>query len=97
MGVISALSALKEPCEVTLYTDSQYIVKAINENWLRAWIKAGWKRKGGELKNVPLWQELSKLLEIHDVKFVWVKGHAENRYNNRCDELAVAERMKFAE
>lgn len=97
MGVISALSALKEPCEVTLYTDSQYIVNAINENWLGAWIKAGWKRKGGELKNVPLWQELSKLLEVHNVKFVWVKGHAENRYNNRCDELAVSERMKFAE
>lgn len=95
LGAITALNALTEPCAVTLYTDSQYIVKAINEGWLKGWIAKGWKRKGGELKNIDLWQELSALLAKHRVTFVWVKGHAENEYNNRCDELAVAESHKF--
>ena len=94
-GVISALSALKEPCKVSLYTDSQYIVNAINQNWLSSWKKNGWKRKGGELKNPELWKKLDELLNIHDVTFNWVKGHAENEYNNRCDALAVAQRDKY--
>lgn len=92
MGVISALSALKEPCEAELFTDSQYIAKAINENWLRSWKAKNWKRKGGELKNIDLWQRLDELLSLHKVTFHWVKGHADNEYNNRCDELAVAQR-----
>ena len=94
-GVISALSALKEPCKVSLYTDSQYIVNAINQNWLSSWKKNDWKRKGGELKNPELWKKLDELLNIHDVTFNWVKGHAENEYNNRCDALAVAQRDKY--
>lgn len=94
-AVISALEALKEICEVELYSDSQYIVNAINLGWLYAWQKKGWKRKGGELKNPDLWQKLVILLQKHDVTFIWVKGHAENEYNNRCDELAVAESRKF--
>ena len=94
-GVITALKALKEPCAVTLYTDSQYVANAVNEGWLFSWIKKGWKRKGGELKNPELWKELSELLAVHSVEFVWVKGHADNEYNNRCDELAVAESRKF--
>lgn len=94
-GVISSLSALKEPCKVSLYTDSQYIVNAINQNWLSSWKKNGWKRKGGELKNPELWKKLDELLNIHDVTFNWVKGHAENEYNNRCDALAVAQRDKY--
>ena len=94
-GVITALKALKEPCSVTLYTDSQYIANAVNEGWLAAWMEKGWRRKGGELKNPDLWKELSGLLDIHSVEFVWVKGHADNEYNNRCDELAVAESRKF--
>ena len=94
-GVITALSALKEPCRVTLYTDSQYVENAVNLGWLESWQKRGWRRKGGEVKNPDLWQALIPLLEIHDVTFVWVKGHAENEYNNRCDELAVAESRKF--
>ncbi|MEA4894641.1 MAG: ribonuclease HI [Oscillospiraceae bacterium] len=97
MGAISALSALKEPCEIELYTDSQYIVKAINEGWLKGWKAKNWTRKGGELKNVDLWQELDRLLALHTVSFHWVKGHAENEYNNRCDELAVRERDRNAE
>lgn len=94
MAVIEALSALKKVCDVTLYTDSQYIEKAINENWLRSWKAKGWKRKGGELKNVELWQKLDELLNVHSVTFKWVKGHADNEYNNRCDEMAVAQREK---
>ena len=94
-GVITALAALREPCRVTLCTDSQYIANAINQGWLDSWQKRGWKRKGGEVKNPDLWQALIPLLDKHDVTFVWVKGHAENEFNNRCDELAVAESRKF--
>lgn len=94
-GVITALSALKEPCNVKLYTDSQYIVNAINQGWLKSWIAHGWKRKTGPVKNPDLWQKLYELLNVHTVEFIWVKGHAENKYNNRCDELAVAESKKY--
>ncbi|MBP8640912.1 MAG: ribonuclease HI [Oscillospiraceae bacterium] len=96
IGAISALSALKEPCEIDLYTDSQYIANAINKGWLEGWKAKNWKRKDGELKNIDLWQELDKLLNIHSVQFHWVKGHAENKFNNRCDELAAIQRDKFA-
>ena len=96
MGAISALSALKEPCDVELYTDSQYIAKAINEAWLSSWKAKNWKRKGGQLKNVDLWQTLDELLTKHKVSFHWVKGHADNPLNNRCDQLAVEQRDKYA-
>lgn len=96
MGAISSLSALKEACEVDLYTDSQYIANAINKGWLQGWKAKNWKRKDGELKNVDLWQEIDKLLSLHTVTFHWVKGHADNKYNNRCDELAVIQRDKFS-
>ena len=91
ISIIKALEALREPCEVELFTDSQYAANAINLGWLESWRLRGWKRKGGEVKNVDLWQKLEPLLETHKVAFTWVKGHAENEYNNRCDELAVAE------
>ena len=94
-GVIEALSALKEPCNVSLYTDSQYISNAINEGWLKSWIAHNWKRKTGPVKNADLWQEIVRLFEVHNVEIHWVKGHSENEYNNRCDELAVAESRKF--
>ena len=94
-GVIRALALLKEPCAVTVYTDSQYISRAINEGWLKKWKAAGFTKKGG-LKNAELWRELDGLLQTHDVKFVWVKGHAENEYNNRCDKMAVRERERYA-
>ena len=96
LAVISALEALKEPCAVTLYTDSQYFSKAINDGWLIGWKKKGWKRKDGPLKNPDLWQKLDALLAQHEITVVWVKGHADNEGNNRCDELAVMEREKFA-
>ncbi len=96
LGVINALQALREPCIVDLYTDSQYICNAINRHWLEGWKKAGWKRKGGELKNPDLWKTLDELLHTHKVSFHWVKGHADNEFNNRCDRLAVAQRDKHA-
>ena len=96
LGVIRALEVLKEPCEVELYTDSQYISNAINKGWLRSWKSRDWKRKGGELKNIELWQRLDDLIATHQAEFFWVKGHADNPYNNRCDELAVRQRDIFS-
>ena len=95
MGVIEGLRALKEKCAVELYSDSQYIVNALTNGWLRDWKRRGWKRRDGELKNAELWQELDGLLQKHAVTAHWVKGHADNEYNNRCDALAVAEREKY--
>ena len=96
MAVISALELLKRPCIVTVYTDSQYIEKAINQGWLASWKKKGWRHREGELKNAELWMELDGLLERHSVFFKWVKGHADNEFNNRCDQLAVMRRDEFA-
>ena len=95
LGAINGLQALKEPCAVDLFTDSQYLANAINLGWLEGWKKKNWKRKDGALKNVDLWQTLDGLLQIHTVTFHWVRGHAENEYNNRCDALAVMEREKY--
>ncbi|HIT30772.1 MAG TPA: ribonuclease HI [Candidatus Scatomorpha stercoravium] len=95
-GVIAALSALNERCAVTLYTDSQYIERAINERWLDSWKKRGWRRKDGPVKNLELWQELDRLLAEHSVTVRWVKGHADNEFNNRCDALAVRRRDEYA-
>lgn len=94
-AVIEALSALTEPCMVTLYTDSKYVSDAINKGWLKSWERQNWRKKDGEVKNPELWQRLLPLLSLHHVRFVWVKGHAENEYNNRCDELAVAETARY--
>ena len=88
MGVLAALEALLEPCEVTLYSDSSYVVNAIEKGWLENWQKINWVRKTGKVLNVDLWKRLLPLLEKHQVKFCWVKGHASNAENNRCDELA---------
>ena len=96
MGVITALEALNRPCQVDLYTDSQYVVNAIEKGWARKWQANGWMRnKKDKALNPDLWQRLLDLLETHQVTFHWVKGHAENSYNNRCDELAVAESHKY--
>ena len=89
-SVLMALEALKEPCEIELFTDSQYVANAVNNGWLFSWEKKGWKKKGGEVKNPDLWAKLMPFLEKHKITFTWVKGHADNEYNNRCDELAVA-------
>ena len=94
-AVIQALELLKEPCAVEIYTDSQYVSKAITEGWLKKWKAAGFTKKGG-LKNAEMWKTLDGLLSRHQVTFHWVKGHAENEFNNRCDQMAVKEREKFA-
>lgn len=87
MGVIAALGALKkEGLNITLYTDSQYIVKAVKEGWLNKWLATNFS--GGK-KNRDLWVRFYDLYKRHHVKFVWVKGHADNAYNNRCDVLAT--------
>lgn len=87
MGVIAALTALKkEGLNITLYTDSQYIVKAVKEGWLNKWLATNFS--GGK-KNKDLWVKFYDLYKRHHIKFVWVKGHADNEYNNRCDVLAT--------
>ena len=89
-AAIEALSALKEPCKVTLTSDSQYLVNGINNGWAVSWRKNGWKKSDrSPALNPDLWQNLLELLEIHTVTFVWVKGHAGHPYNERCDELAT--------
>ena len=90
MAVVVGLEALKKPCEVTIYSDSKYVVDAFNNNWIEGWIQKGWKTAGKTpVKNVELWKRLLKAKEIHSVTFVWVKGHAGHEYNERCDTLAV--------
>jgi ribonuclease HI len=90
-AVISALSALKEPCEVTLTTDSQYVVNAIEKGWLDSWRNNKWRKSDkSAVLNVDLWVQLVELLEKHRVSFVWVKGHNGHSYNERCDALATA-------
>jgi ribonuclease HI len=90
LAVISGLESLKEKCKVTLYTDSQYVVNAIEKNWAKKWRANGWMRNKKEpALNADLWARLLKLCEVHELKFVWVRGHAGNRENERCDRLAV--------
>ena len=96
-GVIFALSALKEPCAVDLYTDSKYVFDAVDKGWVYTWRKNGWRKADKKpALNVDLWERLLPLLETHRVTWHWVKGHAENEKNNRCDSLAVAQSRKFA-
>ncbi|MBQ7376951.1 MAG: ribonuclease HI [Clostridia bacterium] len=90
-AAIAGLSALKEPCEVTLYSDSKYLVDAINLGWAAAWRARGWRRSAKEeAKNPDLWETLFSLLETHTVTFEWVRGHNGHDYNERCDRLATA-------
>ena len=96
-AVIKALQALKEPCHITLYTDSKYVSDAFNQGWIYGWLKKDWKKSDGKpVLNKELWQRLYELWKQHDITLVWVKGHADNAYNNRCDELAVAESKRMA-
>lgn len=95
-GVIEALSALKEPCVVELTTDSKYVFDAVDKRWVYGWKARGWiKSDKKPALNVDLWERLLPLLEYHTVRWHWVKGHAENEKNNRCDRLAVAQSQKF--
>ena len=90
MAAIAGLEALNRPCQVRLYSDSQYLVNAFNQHWIDSWLKKGWKRgKNEPVKNVDLWQRLLKAKEPHQVTFIWVKGHDGHEMNERCDRLAT--------
>ena len=90
-AVIKGLEALKEPCEVTLYSDSKYVIDGLSKGWAESWRKRGWKKSDGKsAQNPELWQRLLELAEIHSIVYVWVKGHNGNPYNERCDRLAVS-------
>ncbi len=91
LAAIVGLEALIRPCEVELYSDSQYLVNAFNQHWIENWIRKGWMRSGEErVKNVDLWQRLLKAKEPHRVEFHWVRGHSGHPQNERCDQLATA-------
>ena len=94
-AAIEGLSALKEPCRVTLYSDSKYLVDAYNEGWVYSWERAQFR--GGKVKNPDLWQKLLSLTRIHEVSFVWVRGHNGHSYNERCDKLATDFADSFAQ
>ncbi len=97
LGVITALEALKYPCEVRVTTDSKYVVDGISKGWAAGWKRRGWKKSDGKpALNPDLWERLLALLEIHKTEFVWIKGHAGHPENERCDRLAVSEREKFS-
>ena len=95
-AVIAALSLLKEPCIVELYSDSKYVIDALEKGWARGWKKRGWVKSDKKpALNPDLWQQLLELVDRHQLHYHWVKGHAENPENNRCDQMAVAESKKF--
>lgn len=95
-AVIEALNALKEPCNVTLTTDSKYVCDAVNQQWVYSWRKNGWKKADKKpALNIDLWEQLLKLLDIHTVTFNWVRGHNGHPYNERCDTLAVNEYLRL--
>jgi ribonuclease HI len=92
MGVIVGIEALIKPCEITLTSDSKYVIDSFNKNWVYGWRKRGWKKGSGEkVKNIDLWTRLLKAIEDggHNVKFVWIKGHNGHPMNERCDQLAT--------
>lgn len=92
-AVIEALKQLKKPCNITICSDSLYVVNGLN-SWLYNWQKNGWKTKEGTVKNLELWKQLFEYKKFHIIKAIWVKGHAENELNNRCDELLNLEMDK---
>ena len=95
-AVIRGLQALKESCIVELYSDSKYVIDALQKGWAMSWRANGWKKADKKpALNPDLWEELLSLAEKHQLNYHWVKGHAENPYNNRCDELAVSEWKKL--
>ena len=95
-AVIEALALLKEPCVVELYSDSKYVIDGLSKGWARGWQKRGWiKSDKKPALNPDLWERLLDLTDRHEMHYHWVKGHAENEKNNRCDQMAVAESKKF--
>lgn len=97
IAVISGLKALKEPCEVDLFTDSKYVCDSVTKGWVYSWKKNNWRKSDKKpALNVDLWEEMLHLLEIHKVKFNWIKGHNGHSENERCDKLAVMESQKHS-
>lgn len=97
LGVIRALEALREPCAVELWSDSKYVIDGLEKGWAKSWRARGWVKSDKKpALNVDLWERLLELTDKHEMRYHWVRGHAENAYNNRCDALAVAAREKFA-
>ncbi|ADU27803.1 ribonuclease HI [Ethanoligenens harbinense] len=95
-GAIAGLSCLKEPCDVTLYSDSQYVVNGVEKGWAKKWRANGWRKSDkSPALNADLWEKLLELLELHNVRIVWVKGHAGHPENERCDALAVEAALRF--
>lgn len=91
LAAIVALEALNRPCTVELHSDSQYLVNAFNKHWIEGWRKRGWRTAAKKpVKNIDLWQRLLKAVEPHRITFIWVKGHAGDKFNERCDALATA-------
>ena len=98
LAVISGLEALKEPCRVELYSDSKYVIDGLSKGWAVSWRKNGWRKADKKpALNPDLWEKLLNLVEKHELSYHWVKGHADNPYNNRCDQLAVTESQKYKE
>ena len=98
LAVISGLEALKEPCRVELYSDSKYVIDGLSKGWAASWRKNGWRKADKKpALNPDLWEKLLNLVEKHELSYYWVKGHADNPYNNRCDQLAVTESQKYKE
>ena len=95
-AVIKGLSALKEKCDVTVYSDSAYVIEAFNQDWIVSWMQNGWRTAAKkDVKNPDLWKMLVELTQNHKVTFIKVKGHSDNEYNNRCDKIAVEEYKKL--
>ena len=96
MAVIKGLENIKEPCDVTVYSDSAYVVNTIEKGWIYSWQRNNWvKSDKSVVKNIDLWKKMLEFMKIHNIAFVKVKGHADNEYNNRCDKLAVMETQKL--
>ena len=93
MAVFEALNMLKKPCEIELYSDSKYVIEAINKGWLDDWVKNNWKTSSKKpVKNIDLWEKYLIAKKDHDIEFIWVKGHNENEFNEKCDKMAVLAR-----
>lgn len=96
LSVITALETLTEPCSIDLFSDSRYVIDGVTKGWAKKWRAKNWMRTSTEpAKNPDLWEKLLQLLERHTVSFHWVKGHADNPFNNRCDALAVSAYQKY--
>ncbi len=96
-AAIQAIALLKEPCDIELYSDSAYLVNAFREGWIYGWKKKDWKKGNEEIPNKDLWLQLYSFIKTHKIEFIKVKGHADNKWNNRCDTLATGAIKAFKE